>query len=85
MEKLDIILLVISSGFVVVFCFFKLTLNKVKISGVESKKDIHDLSEKVTDVVTDVDRLLHKIEGALSAKKCCMLKEEKKSKRSKQV
>jgi len=61
------------------FWFFYSRLG-VKIDKVETKleKKIDQLDEKVTDI----DRRLCRLEGAFSAKECCMIKEDQNLKKA---
>jgi hypothetical protein len=56
---------------------FSLQLTLIYIVWSSLSKRIDDLAEEVKDI----DRRLCRIEGALSAKECCMLKDEQKLKK----
>lgn len=61
MEKIDIILWIISGGFAITFgLLFK----------IDSK------IEKLDEKVNDIDRRVCRIEGAISMKECCMLSQD---------
>lgn len=78
MDKLDIILWVISAGFGVNFSLMMFMWHALN-SKIESlEKRIDKLDEKITDI----DRRLCRLEGAFSNKDCCMIKDSNKQKKA---
>lgn len=89
MEKLDIILWVMSGGFGLMLVMWH-SLNQ-KIDGVNNSlsKRIDDVNnslstriEKLDEKLTDVDRRLCRLEGAFASKDCCMIKDERHLKKA---
>lgn len=62
MEKLDIILWVLSGGFTITFGLLVIMNKKI---------------EKLDEKLTDVDRRLCRLEGAFASKDCCMIKDSR--------
>ncbi len=83
MDKLDIILWVMSGGFSLMLLMWHSLNTKIekvesdlgaKIDKVESILD--SKIDKLDEKLTDVDRRLCRLEGAFSSKDCCMIKDE---------
>lgn len=73
MEKIDMILWVIGTGF-----SFILGLLVVIWAYVGGRFDrVDNRIDKLDEKVTDIDRRLCRLEGAFSSKDCCMIKEDK--------
>jgi hypothetical protein len=84
MEKIDLILFVISGGFAINFGLMLVMWNSLskRIDGTDSKIDNVDFRlsnkiDKLDEKLTDVDRRLCRLEGAFSSKDCCMIKDDK--------
>ena len=69
MDKLDVILWAMTAGFTIQFGLMLLMWNSIGKLG--------DKIDKLDEKVTDIDRRLCRIEGTLSARDCCMLKEDR--------
>lgn len=85
MEKLDIIIALISGAFTIVFGLLLIvwsSLNKnihnaeVRVTNrIDSvEKSLSKRIDKLDEKLTDVDRRLCRMEGAFTSKDCCMLK-----------
>jgi len=73
MEKLDLILWIISGGFAITF-----GLMLVMWNGLNNRIDKLDLRmDKFDEKLTDIDRRLCRLEGAFASKDCCMIKDDK--------
>jgi len=70
MEKVDIILWIIGAGFAINFGLMQFMWN-----GLSFKID------KLDEKLTDVDRRLCRLEGAFASKDCCMIKDDKHSRK----
>jgi len=78
MDKLDIIIYVMAGGFSVIFGLMLLMWHHLI-----SRMDRSDYRmDKLDEKLNDVDRRLCCIEGALSAKDCCMLKSDEQLKKA---
>lgn len=65
---------IVGTGFTVIAVLYTFMRNfKIDI-----KEDLKELKEQVTDI----DRRLCRIEGALSAKDCCILKDDRQVKKA---
>lgn len=62
MDKLDIILWAVGGGFIVVLGVLRVIWNAII---------------KLDEKITDIDRRLCRLEGAFSAKDCCVIKDER--------
>jgi flagellar capping protein FliD len=93
MEKIDLILWIISGGFGITFALMLIIWNSLnkKIDDVNTSlsKKIDDVDNKLSNRIdkldeklTDVDRRLCRMEGAFSSKDCCILKEDRHIKRA---
>ena len=69
MDKLDIILWFMGSGFSITFMFLMVIWNSLS---------------KLDEKVTDIDRRLCRLEGAFAAKDCCMIKEDSRLRKAEQ-
>jgi len=67
MEKIDLILWILGGGFGLMIVMWN-TLNS--------------RLEKIDEKLTDVDRLLCRLEGAFASKDCCMIKDDRVKKAS---
>ncbi len=77
MEKIDLILWVITGGFGLMLVMWN-GLNK-RIDNLEY--GLNSKIDKLDEKLTDVDRRLCRLEGAFSSKDCCMIKEDKTSRK----
>jgi hypothetical protein len=82
MDKLDIILWVVSAAFGIIFTLMmfmwhamnsKFEVLDFKLDRVDS--NLSSRIDKIDEKVTDIDRRLCRLEGAFSNKDCCMIKE----------
>ena len=82
MDKIDLILWVVSAGFAVNFGIMIVMWNSLnkriddlyyRMDNVE--KNLTSRIDKIDEKLTDVDRRLCRLEGAFSAKECCVIKE----------
>ncbi len=69
MEKVDIILWIISAGFTIQFSIMYIIWTS-----------LNSRFDKLDEKVTDIDRRLCRLEGAFSSKECCMLKSDHRHK-----
>lgn len=89
MSDIQVLLTIMLSGFGLNFALMLIIWNSLnaRIDASEKKIEdkfarLEDKFDKLDEKVTDIDRRLCRIEGALSAKDCCMLKEDKQLKRA---
>ena len=78
MDKIDIILTVMVAGYGLILSLMLIiwtSLNSYKVS-------MHEKLEKIREELKDMDRRLCRIEGALSAKDCCVLTDDKRLKKA---
>lgn len=73
MDKLDVVIWVLSSGFTLMFVLMATMWHSLGSRFDRVDQRIDKLDEKVTDI----DRRLCRLEGAFSSKDCCMIKEDK--------
>ena len=66
MEKIDLLMWMMGAGFAINFSILKALFTKI---------------EKLDEKVTDIDRRLCRIEGAMASKECCVLKEDRLQKK----
>jgi len=83
MDKLDIVLYVVTGGFALMalmWHFINAKIEKLEdfVSMEINKLDnkINYKIDKLDEKLTDVDRRLCRLEGAFSSKDCCMIKED---------
>ena len=81
MDKIDIILWVMSGGFGLMLVMWHGLNNRMdklddRMDKIESRID------KVGDDVKDIDRRLCRIEGSMASKDCCMLKDDRQLKKA---
>ena len=96
MEKIDIVLWVMSGGFGLMLVMWnhltskneatETSLNK-KIDAVETALNkridgVEHKIDKIDEKVTDIDRRLCRLEGAFSSKDCCMIKDDRQLKKA---
>lgn len=62
MDKLDVIIWMIGGGFALMLVMWH---------------NLNARMDKLDEKITDIDRRLCRIEGAMAAKECCVLKEER--------
>jgi len=77
-DKLDIIVWVLSGGFSLMLIMWYNLSNR--IDAVE--KSVNSKVDKLSETVTDIDRRLCRLEGAFSSKDCCMIKDDKQAKKA---
>ena len=65
MDKIDIVLWVMSGGFGLMLIMWH-SLNS-RMDRIENRLD------KIDEKITDIDRRLCRLEGAFSSKECCMI------------
>lgn len=71
MDKLDIVLWAMGLGF-----SFNFGLMWIMWIGLNGRMErLEQRIDKLDEKITDIDRRLCRIEGSMSAKECCMLKE----------
>ncbi len=76
MEKIDLILWIISGGFAITF-----GLMLVMWKDLNNRTDKLEVKmEKFDEKLTDIDRRLCRLEGAFASKDCCMIKEDRHKK-----
>lgn len=78
MEKLDLILWIMSAGFSINFGLFLLMWNHFN----NRFDKIDNRFDKLEEKVTDIDRRLCRLEGAFSSKDCCMIKDDRNIKKA---
>lgn len=78
MDKLDIIVWVLSGGFSLMLIMWYNLSNR--IDAVE--KSVNSKVDKLSETVTDIDRRLCRLEGAFSSKDCCMIKDDRPVKKA---
>lgn len=79
MDKLDVILWAMGSGFAVQFALMGFMWNSInkRIDRLELRMDAMDIKlDKLNEKVNSLDRTLCRLEGAFSTKECCMLKQD---------
>lgn len=71
MDHLEIILWAMSGGFAIMFALMLAMWNGLSAKGDRLENKMDKLDEKLTDI----DRRLCRLEGAFTAKDCCVLNE----------
>ncbi len=77
MEKIDVLLWTIGSGFALVFGLMLVLWNAMNQRFDNLEKSLVSKIDKLDEKLTDVDRRLCRLEGAFSSKDCCMIKDER--------
>lgn len=92
MEKIDLILWILSGGFALMLVMWHSLNSKIdhvndslsaRIDNVNSARidnvnnSLGARIDKLDEKVTDIDRRLCRLEGAFASKDCCMIKDEK--------
>ncbi len=88
MEKIDILLWIIGSGFGLLFALLLVIWNSInqRIDNTDkslgnrienSEKHLTNRIDKLDEKITDVDRRLCRLEGAFASKDCCMIKDDR--------
>lgn len=72
------LLTVMISGFTLVLCVCVYTLTRID----KLEERLSERVNKLSDKVDAIDQRLCRIEGAISAKDCCMLKHDDKNKKA---
>lgn len=82
MDKIDIILWIVSGGFTITFGLMVFMWNGLnhRIDKLEEK--LNNGIEKLDKLLTDVDRRLCHLEGTFSSKDCCQIGDEKQFKKA---
>ncbi len=75
MDKIDLILWIVSAGFAVNFGIMIVMWNSLNKRTDDVEKNLTSRIDKIDEKLTDVDRRLCRLEGAFSAKDCCVIKE----------
>lgn len=72
MEKIDLILWFMGAGFSINFTFMLIMWNSLssRMDKIDSRID------KLDEKITDIDRRICRLEGAFSAKECCVIKQD---------
>lgn len=78
MDKLDLVLWVMSGGFSVIFALMIIMWNSLnnRMDSIECRL------EKLDEKITDIDRRLCRLEGAFSSKECCAITIERPQKKA---
>lgn len=71
MEKIDIVLWIMSGGFGLMLVMWN-SMNK-RMDDMD--RGLTARLDKLDEKVTDIDRRLCRLEGAFSSKECCMIKD----------
>lgn len=82
MESLDIILWTIGGGFSVLFSLMIVVWNSLSGRVEWLEKSLSQKIEKLDEKLTDVDRRLCRLEGAFAFKDCCMIKDDRQSRKA---
>lgn len=93
MDKMDIILWILGTGFAFTFALLLTTWNNLstridkldeKLSDRIDKLDekLSNRIDKLDEKVTDIDRRLCRLEGAFASKDCCMIKDDRQFKKA---
>lgn len=82
MESLDIILWTIGGGFSVLFSLMIVVWNSLSGRVEWLEKSLSQKIEKLDEKLTDVDRRLCRLEGAFASKDCCMIKDDRQSRKA---
>lgn len=77
MEKVDILLWIVGSGFGLTFGLLLVIWNSINQRIDNTERSLSNRIDKLDEKVTDVDRRLCRLEGAFSSKDCCMIKDER--------
>ena len=77
MEKIDILLAIMIGGFGLQLSLLLVVWNSLNSRIDKLDEKLGARIDKLDEKVTDIDRRLCRIEGAMAAKDCCMLKDER--------
>ena len=78
MEKIDIVLWVVSGGFTLMLLMWHFFNSKID----KSEDNIMNRMDKFDEKVTDIDRRLCRLDGAFNNKECCMIKDDRQIKKA---
>ena len=78
MDKIDILLTVMVTGFVLVLSLMLIMWNTMnnRFEKVDARFD------KIEEKILDIDRRMCRLEGAFASKDCCMIKESNQHKKA---
>jgi hypothetical protein len=86
MEKLDILIWAIGAGFAITFALMKMMWHdmdaKMDARFLQMDSKFEGRFDKLEEKITDIDRRLWRLEGAFSAKECCILTSNKEMKKA---
>lgn len=78
MEKIDIVLWVLGAGFTVTFSMMRMMWNSSNSSFDKQDSKFDKIDQDIKELRTSLNRM----EGAFYSKDCCMLKEDKETKKA---
>lgn len=82
MEKIDIVLTVVTAGFGLILSLMLIVWNSLNTKIDNLDKNLGNRIDKLDEKVTDIDRRLCRLEGAFSSKECCMIKDSSQIKKA---